>query len=203
MSTPVVGVTGPIGAGKTTFSKFLTEQGGRHLDADKMAHELMMPGHEAYDSVVDEFGTYITDEEGYIDPRLLGEEVFSNPDKLKRLESIIHPLVYKKIKQIVSKPRESFYVIDAPLLFEAQVDRLCHWTICVTAPEAVVNKRVRLSDSELERRRKRQLSGQEKAERADEIVDNSGSLSHLQRKAEEVARKLQPGGELFDAAESG
>ncbi len=201
MSTPVIGVTGSIGSGKTTFSKFLAEQGGRHLDADKMAHELMLPGHDAYEAVLDEFGTYITDEEGYINPSLLADEVFSDSKKLKRLEDIIHPLVFEKIKQIVSRPRESFYVVDAPLLFEAGVDRLCHWIVCVTASEEVVNRRVRIPEAELDRRRRRQLSAEEKCERADEIVDNSGSLDHLQLKAEEVAHKLQPGGELFEAAE--
>ena len=143
MSTPVIGITGSIGTGKSTFANYLAELGGEHLDADLIAKDLMRPGHEGYEPVVEEFGTYITDESGYIRPEVLAEEVFSDREKLDRLESIIHPIVKDKIRCRVSKPQKSFYIIDAPLLFEVEMEDLCDWIVVVTAPEEKVKKRLR------------------------------------------------------------
>ncbi len=194
MATPVVGVTGTIGVGKSTFSKFLAEEGGEHLDADVIARDLMQPGHAGYEPVIEEFGTYITDEEGYINPRIMAEEVFSDVDKLRRLENIIHPLVHDYIKRKVSSPKKSFYVIDAPLLFEANIEDLCHWVICITAPNEIVEERVdpaAFDKEEVRRRRDMQLSKEKKKKRADQVIDNRGSIKHLRRKAREVALEVQ------------
>lgn len=194
MPTPVVGVTGSIGTGKSTFAEFLSGEDGQHLDADDIAKDLMRPGHEGYEPVVEEFGKVIIDEDGYLRPDKLAEEVFSNPEKLSKLESILHPLVIDELAEEIEKGESSFYVVEAPLLFESGADDLCDWVVTVTAPEAVVNKRLKerpFSDEDIKRRRDRQLPQSEKAQRADETVENNGSLEDLKQKAHELRKRVE------------
>lgn len=193
MGTPVVGVTGTIGTGKSTLCEFLAEHGGEHLDADQIAKRLMIPGHAGYEPVIDAFGTGITDEQGYIQADRLAREVFSDPEKLKRLEHILHPLVKERIEKRISASRKSFYIIDAPLLFEASVDELCDWVVVVAADPNVVKQRIQdrgLTQRQLEQRRSRQMSQDEKIRQADEIIYNNGTLDELRQKAEDLARRI-------------
>ncbi|MFB6347620.1 MAG: dephospho-CoA kinase [bacterium] len=193
MSTPVIGVTGTIGTGKSTFAETLTSQQGTHLDADDIAKDLMRPGHEGYDPVVEEFGKSILDEDGFLRPDKLAEEVFSDTDKLSKLESILHPLVIDKLAEKIEQSDSSFYVIEAPLLFESGADELCDWVVTVTAPEEIVNRRLKdrpLSDEDIKRRRERQLDQSEKARRADQVIDNRGSLNDLKEQARQLEQKI-------------
>lgn len=193
MGTPAIGVTGSIGTGKSTFCRFLAEGGGEHLDADAIAKELMKPGHKGYDSVIDAFGTFITDEKGRIQPDVLAEQVFTDREKLDTLEGILHPLVIERIQGRIAEARHNFYVIDAPLLFEAGVDRLCDWVVVVTAPEEDVAERLEvrgMSPEQIERRRSRQLPEEEKIERADEVVQNDGDLDDLKEKASQLRDRV-------------
>lgn len=194
MTTPVVGVTGSIGTGKSTFAEYLTGEDGRHLDADDIAKTLMRPGHEGYEPVVEEFGKKIIDEDGYLRPDKLAEEVFSDEEKLSKLESILHPLVIDKLAEEIESGDSSFYVVEAPLLFESGADELCDWVVTVTAPESVVNSRLKdrpLSDEDIKRRRARQLPQSEKAERADEVIENEGSLEDLKTKAHKLRKRIE------------
>lgn len=194
MSTPVIGVTGTIGTGKSSFAKLLAEDGGKHLDADDIAKNLMRPGHAGYEPVLEEFGKSIIDEDGFLVPEKLAEEVFSDPERLETLESILHPLVKEELANKIDQGDSSFYVIEAPLLFESGADELCDWVITVSAPEDVVTNRLNdrpLSDEDIKRRRERQLPQSEKAERADEVVDNSGSLEDLKQRAREVRKQVE------------
>ena len=194
MVTQVIGVTGSIGSGKSTFSRFLAAGGGAHLDADKIARDLIVYGQEGYAPVVDEFGTDILDEKGYIQPGKLADEVFSDKQKLRRLEEILHPLVEKEVKKAISKPKREFYVIDAPLLFEAEFDKLCDWVVVVTAPCEVVEKRLKKDSLPLEdvkRRRRMQMAVEEKIKRADQVVDNSGTEAKLKEKAVQLLKRIK------------
>lgn len=193
MGTPVIGVTGAMGVGKTTFCRYLAEDGGEHLDADTIAKKLMVPGHAAYQPVVEAFGTYITDEQGYIQPDRLAEEVFGDPQQLERLESILHPLVVDRIREKVSQSRKSFYVVDAPLLFEVGLDQLCDWVVVVTAPEDLVHDRMEdrgFTREQIDERRAQQMSEEEKIRRADEVISNRGNQEELKQKARELRERI-------------
>jgi dephospho-CoA kinase len=193
-TTPVIGVTGSIGTGKSTFAEFLTSGEGEYFDADEIAKNLMRPGHEAHEQVVEEFGKSIIDEDGYIQPDKLAEVVFSDREKLNKLESILHPLVLKKISNDIDRKDSSFYVIEAPLLFESGADELCDWIVVVTADEDVVETRLEdraLTVEDIERRRDRQLPESEKIERADEFVENNSSLDKLKSKARDLLDRIR------------
>jgi len=193
MGTPAVGVTGSIGTGKSTFCDFLAKEGGKHLNADNIAKDLMKPGHAGYDPVIDEFGTKITDEKGYVQPNRLAEEVFTDAEKLETLEGILHPLVARRIQRTIGEARHSFYVIDAPLLFEAGMDDICDWVVVVTAPDDVVNKRLKargMTSEEIKQRRSRQMPEPEKMERADDVIHNDGALDELEQKADDLRSRI-------------
>jgi len=193
MKSPVIGVTGTIGTGKTTFAQFLAQGNGRHLDADELAKDLMKPGNPAHDPVVRKFGEEITNSEGEINFRKLGELVFSDRQQLDDLESILHPLVIDFVKNVISKDDDEYYVVEAPLLFEAGMDELCDWVVVVTAPETDVNDRVRergMELPEIKKRRQRQLSESEKVSRADIVVQNHGSIDELETRADEIKQNI-------------
>lgn len=194
MSTPVVGVTGTIGTGKSTFARFLTEDEGTCIDADQVAKDLMRPGYPAHEEVVEEFGKEIIDEDGYLQPDKLAEVVFGDEEKLETLESILHPLVIEEMADRIEQADSSFYVLEVPLLFESGSDELCDWVVVVTAPEDRVNERLEERDmdpEDVERRRSRQLSEDEKIRRADEVVENDGSPEELRERARSLARRIR------------
>lgn len=194
MSTPVIGVTGTIGTGKSTFARFLTEGGGIHIDADQVAKNLMRPGHRAHEQVVEEFGKAIIDEDGYLQPDKLAEVVFEDEEELERLESILHPLVVEEMAERIGSTDSSFYVLEVPLLFESGSDELCDWVVVVTAPEQKVNERLEERDMDprdIDRRRARQLPEAEKILLADEVVENDGSLEDLRRRAEALVKRIE------------
>ncbi|MFB6355759.1 MAG: dephospho-CoA kinase, partial [bacterium] len=98
------------------------------------------------------------------------------------------------IQDVVSQSRKSFYVIDAPLLFEAGVDTLCDWTVVITATEESVEKRMEVrgfSSDQIERRRKRQMSEQEKIKRADQVIENNEDLDDLRSEAMELYERIE------------
>lgn len=194
MSTTVIGITGSIGTGKSTFTKYLTRGEGEHLDADQIAKNLMRPGHDAHDAVVEEFGKKIIDEDGFIRPGKLADVVFTDQNKLERLESILHPLVLDKISEKINEKDSSFYAIEAPLLFESGADELCDWIIVVTAPEDKVSERLTdrpLDREEIERRRSRQLPQEEKIQKADEVIKNNGTEEELKEKARQLLKRIR------------
>ncbi|MFP4686589.1 MAG: dephospho-CoA kinase [bacterium] len=193
MGTPVIGVTGSIGSGKTTFGSFLAGEEGRHINADLIARKLLKIGNPAYRPVIEEFGTSIIDENGHIEPRKLASRVFSDREKLKKLEAIVHPLVREEVEKIIERADSNFYVIDVPLLFEAGFDKICDYVVVVTASPAVVEKRLAaegISAGEITRRRQHQWPQQKKADRADLIVENNGSVEELKKAANRLREKV-------------
>lgn len=194
MSTPVIGITGTIGTGKSTFAELLTQEEGEHIDADTIAKDLMRPGHEAHQEVVEEFGKSIIDKDGFIQPDKLAEVVFTDEDKLETLESILHPLVLDTIAERIEEKDKSFYAIEAPLLFESGADKLCDWVVVVTAPDDLVDERLKdrpLSQEDVNRRRERQMPESEKIERADQVIENDGTLEDLSEKAERLLQRIR------------
>ncbi len=134
----VVGITGGIGAGKSKVMEYLNRKENTFiLETDKLAHELMNPGHFAYKKIIDEFSENILDENMKIDRKILGKIVLENNEKLKTLNSIIHPAVKEYIKKDILKKAElgyDFYFIEAALLIQDGYREICDsiWYISAT-----------------------------------------------------------------------
>ena len=198
-----IGVTGAIGGGKSLFARLLaealerlTERKVRRLDADLIARGLI----EARDPddapgpilrrILDSFGEDLLLPNGTLNRPLLAERAFASDEKATRLNAIVHPAVRREIERLTTTP-ETFFILDVPLLFESGGDRICDLTIVVTAPREERRRRAaRFAD--FAAREARQWPEEKKAAAAGEVVDNSGSVEELGRKATEIAKKLVP-----------
>lgn len=195
----VIGLTGNIGTGKSTVLAYLAELGARVIDADKIAHEVMLPGGPAYEAVLAAFGPGILADDGHIDRARLGAIVFADPQALARLESIVHPAVFARTQELVAAAKEPIVVIEAIKLLESGMARcMCDAVWVVTARPAVALARLiaqrGMDEAEALRRLDNQTPEAEKVTHADVVIDNSGSLEETRRQVkaawQQVMRSL-------------
>lgn len=194
----VVGLTGNIGTGKSTVLSYLATKGVHILDADKIAHETMLPGGEAYQPVVDTFGTRcnIVAPDGQINRKALGAIVFADSDALAQLEAIVHPAVFARTQQQIAKCERSVVILEAiKLLDGGKVVKLCDEIWVVTTERDVQSKRLQetrsLTEEEIQQRLDAQSSQSEKVKQADRVIENSGTLADLHKRLDEIWSELQ------------
>ncbi len=189
----VIGLTGGIGSGKSTVSRFMAELGAVILDADRVGHEALKPDTEVWREVVAAFGRQILTPGGDIDRARLGELVFSNPESLSRLNRIMHPRIYDMVKTQLEGYRQQgvdVVVLEAPLLVEAGWTSLVDEVWVTVASEATVlgrlKERMGLSESESLARIRSQLSSVERIKHADVVIDTDCSLDELKARVGEL-----------------
>lgn len=194
----VIGLTGGIGSGKSTVAQFLGELGAAILDVDKVGHEALKPGGEAWERVVSAFGKSILTVSGDIDRAKLGKLVFDNHKARMRLNHITHPIIYNMVNARLEEFRRQgvkVAVLEIPLLLETgltdQVDEI--WV--VVAPEAAVldrlSARTGYSEEAARARIRTQLSNEERIKHADVVIDTDGSLDELKARVAVLWYKLQ------------
>jgi len=193
----VIGLTGGIGSGKSTVSRFLAELGVVILDADKVGHEAFKPESEVWQEVVAAFGRQILTPSGDIDRKKLGEIVFSNDEALARLNQIMHPRMYDMVKaQLEEYQRQEVdvVVLEAPLLIEAGWTSLVDEVWVTVASESTVLRRLKeqvgLSRQEALARIRSQLSSEERVKQADVVINNDGDLDELRAKVDKLWQGL-------------
>ncbi len=195
----VIGVTGIIGSGKSTFSRFLGELGAYVIDTDQVARELMEKSETVRQKIVQTFGTESYTPEGKLNRAKIAAVVFQNPEALRRLNAIVHPeviqAVHEKIRQLVRGNFQGILVIDAPLIFETGLSSIMDATVVVAASEKTCIRRVRtrsgLSEEEVRARLKNQWPLEEKIQRADVVVWNEGTPEELKKQAVALFEKFQ------------
>lgn len=143
----IIGITGGIGSGKSTVLKLLREKYQAYIvEADKVAHELMEPGQEAYEKIKETFPETIFNADGRINRTTLGNLVFQNPDWLNRLNGIVHPAVKTWILNEIGQQKQNhictLFVIEAALLIEDGYTEICDEIWYVYAEESVRVKRL-------------------------------------------------------------
>lgn len=183
-----IGLTGGIGSGKSTVAAIFREAGIPVLDADRIVHDVYAPGTAAHSAIVRDFGDKILGSDGTIDRKILGVQIFHNPDKRMRLERITHPEVEKKMREFVEtcrKRRRSLCIIEAALIFEKNRGDLFDKVITVWAEKDSrverLMKRDGLSAEEILSRIDAQLPLEEKVKMGDFAIDNSGSLEDTRK----------------------
>src|SRR5262249_50408257 len=123
MARPVIGLTGGIGSGKSTVAAMLAELGADVIDTDKVGHDVYRPGTEGFRQVTQAFGRDILAADGTIDRRALAARVFADPDALRRLNTIVHPLIGLAVRdwlqRVQAGPKTTPIVVEAPVLMEA------------------------------------------------------------------------------------
>ena len=182
-----IAVTGPFASGKSTFVGMLGELGAHTASADEIVHDLLRHNESAISDVSERFGEEVLGERG-IDRKALGRVVFGDPGKLEELEGILHPLVHDETDRQMSFCCCEVFAVEIPLLFEAgRGDDFDH-TVAVVVPEE--RQREWASGRGVDERtlraiEARQLPPEEKARRADVVVENDGGLDRLKERAEE------------------
>lgn len=193
---PFVGLTGGLGAGKSTALQALARLGAATLSTDAVVHELYGTV-ELRDAVVRRWGDAVAPD-GVVDRNAVADRVFASASEREWLESQIWPLVGARVKAWLDEvgardPAPAAAVVETPLLFEAGMDGIYDATIAVVAGEAVRARRAgargHVGTGE---RAARHLSQDEKARRATFTVDNAGSVEHLERELSSVLARLKP-----------
>jgi dephospho-CoA kinase len=190
-----IGLTGGIASGKSTVAAMLRERGFAVLDADSLAHKLIEPGQAAYAEVLREFGPSILDANGGVDRGKLGAIVFTDHEKLERLNGIVHPRVKAEILRQFeewSRNGKPAAFVEAALLVEAgYVKELDGLVVAWSRPEQQVARlRERgLSEEEARKRIAAQLPVEEKLKLATEKIDCSGPLEETRRQVGLLAEK--------------
>jgi len=194
----VIGLTGGIGSGKSTVSRFLAELGAVILNADEVGHKAFKPDTEIWRKVVAAFGRQILTPDGNIDRKKLGDIVFGNPESLSRLNQIMHPRMYALVKAQLEEYRRQgmrVVVLEAPLLLEAGWTSLVDEVWVTTSPEATVLKRLEertgLSQAESLTRIRSQLPSAERVRHADVVINTDCDLDELKSKVKELWQRLE------------
>lgn len=193
----IIGITGGIGSGKSIVSRMIRERGFPVIDLDELAHEIIEPGKPAYDQIIARFGKDILDPDRRIERRRLGAVVFSDTGARKDLEAITHPeisrLLLEKIERYRSAGIELLF-LEIPLLFETGMDSWIRPVIAVKCPVGVCLQRLGDRDgfsvSESQARMNAQMDPEEKARRADFVIDNSSSLDETRARVEKILNEL-------------
>lgn len=188
----VIGLTGRIGSGKSTVSKYLGELGAVVIDADKVTHEVLSPGHEIGRNVIAEFGQGILTPDGEIDRKKLGEIVFNNPEALERLTEIMHPPMYEIVKNRIEEHRRrgiKVVILEVIALIEANWTPLTDEIWVTIASEDTVIKRIKeqrgMSEEQILSRIRSQLTTEEWIKHADIVIENNGDFNELKTKLDE------------------
>jgi dephospho-CoA kinase len=191
----VIGLTGNIATGKSTVGRMLAERGAEHIDADRLAHQVMAQGTGAWEQIVRAFGREVLRPDGEIDRARLGAIVFSDDDALARLERIVHPPVIERTQALIERSSAPVVVVEAIKLIESgMVARLCDALWVVTAPRPVQIDRLvenrDLSRAEAAARVDVQPPQQAKVAQADVVIDNGGTLEETRRQVTEAWHAL-------------
>ncbi len=192
----IIGLTGGIGSGKSAAAKILKELGLKVIDLDQITHELMRPGELGYIEIKKEFGEKYIDTKGAIDRKLLREEIFSSSDLKKRIESILHPIIFEECnKQLNILKHEKYIVLVIPLLFETKnyislIDESLLIDCDLETQIERVIKRDNVSKALANRIIKNQMNRQEKQSLADKVILNDGNINHLKTQLNIYYKKL-------------
>jgi dephospho-CoA kinase len=192
----LVGLTGGIGSGKSTVADLFAALGVRIIDTDLISHQLTQTGGAAVPAIRDTFGAHLINAQGALDRSRMRELVFANPEEKKRLEAILHPLIYSQSRdQAASASAAPYTIIVVPLLFES--GRYTEWlqrVITVDCPEeaqiARTTQRSRLDEAAVRAIMAQQLDREARLTLADEVILNSGSLDDLKTQVVGIHRRL-------------
>ena len=188
----ILGITGSIGSGKTTITKMFSKYYYNRIDADEIGHELLK-SNEIKNKIIKEFGKEILGKKGSIDRKKLGNIVFNDKNKLKKLNSIMHPMIINEIKNQIKKIQEKCgndakIIVDAPLLLETSLKDYVDMIVVVKSDKNKIIKRLnkRFPREKIERILNAQMPLERKLRHADIVIDNRGDLKNLEKQIKKI-----------------
>lgn len=185
-----IGLTGGIASGKTTVAGMFAVLGVPVIDTDLLAREVVAPGTPGLAAVLDAFGPELRRADGSLDRRGLRTLAFASPERRRRLEAILHPLIITAMEAASRTAGGPYQVLVVPLLFESGLDRRVDRTLVVDCPEAIQRDRLRQRDDEtdegIERLLRAQMDRQSRLARADDIVRNRGQIEDTRQQVADL-----------------
>jgi len=197
----IIGITGSIGMGKSTAAKMLCDMGVPVYDSDATVHDLLARDRKAVSAVGKKFPEAVkTNEFGefYIDRQILGKSVFTDNQKKKMLEKILHPMVLEESNffiELMKKKNHQIIALDIPLLFETGWEKCVDVTLCVSASPEIQRRRVlerpNMTSEKFDRIVSWQLPDTEKRKRADYVVDTGKDFDDIRKQLMQIVNKLR------------
>lgn len=188
----VIGITGSSGAGKSTICEILEiKYNVKVLNADKIARRLSKKGTNYTNDIVEKFGNNILDEDGELKRGRLAEIIYNDAEKRKELNNCTFKYIREEIEKEI-KDDDTIYIIDAPLLFECELDKICDKIIGVISRKELQLDRIVARDNIDYESAEKRLQAQEENEfyiqRCDRIIENNNDFAHIAQEVEELAK---------------
>jgi len=195
----IVGLTGGIASGKSTIADMFKREGAYIIDIDMISRDVVKPGKPAWQDVVHIFGKEVLNEDQTLNRKKVGDIVFSDAEKRKKLEEIIHPKItaetLMKINEIAKKDNQAIVIIDIPLLIETDKQDTVNKVVLVyTSPQGQIERLVKRDGLSLEDAHKRlasQMPIENKKKYAHYIINNEEPLKEIQKRVKEIFRELK------------
>ncbi len=193
----VIGLTGNIATGKSVVRRMLEHLGAYTIDADALTHRTYAKGAPGYQEVIDKFGKWLLNKDGEIDRKKLGNLVFTDPEAMRQLEAIVHPLVRQASEILTKRASQPVVVIEAIKLLEGDLRKVCDSIWVTNAPEEVqverlIRKRGMNREHALERIHM-QSAQSAKVAVANIVITNTGSYDDLWKQVSEAWKEIVPG----------
>lgn len=186
----VVGLTGGIGSGKSTATRSFSTLGINIIDADVIARDVVSVGSQALTEIANHFGPDVLLADGNLDRNKVRDIIFSDPQAKKWLESLLHPKIRKKILDEIELSHSIYTIVSAPLLIETGLDQIVDRVLVVDIPEAIQIERTalrdKISNKQVETIILSQVNRETRLQRADDIIDNSGSVEETKAQVEKL-----------------
>jgi len=191
----LIGLTGTFGSGKSTVRSLFHRWGARVIDADPLAHEALRKGCEPYRNIFKAFGKATMGRNGALDRKKLARIVFSNSAKRKKLERIIHPYVFRRIREKLATIKNGIVVIEVPLLFETGFNRQVDRTVVVHSSKRQILSRLsqkrRLEKNDIKARMAAQMPLPEKIKQSDFVINNTNGFGQTARQAKRIWAEIK------------
>lgn len=194
--TKKIGLTGVMGAGKSSVIHLLKKKHIAVLDCDEINRELLKKGNLGYEAIVDAFSTALLNQDGFLDTKKMSDLIFSDKEKKLQAEALLHPLIQKEIERYCEGCSDKIVVVEVPLLFEVHWEAFFDEVWVVACEQQLLLERLsqyrKIDRNEALRRMKHQLSQAEKCAKADVILYNNSSMEILnQQLLQELERILE------------
>lgn len=194
----VIGLTGQTGAGKSTVSAYLRENGIAVIDADKTARDVVETGSACIADIALEFGCEYINMDGTLNRKKMAKTVFTEKEKLKKLNALMFPYIIERIQDEIKQLRqkgEPIIVLDAPTLFESGADKDCDYVVSVTADPALRMQRIVRRDNLTQEEAMQRISAQHDEEyyksRSWKVLENNGSVDELKNQTSALLSRLE------------
>lgn len=193
----IVGLTGGIGSGKSAAANRFRHHGVNVVDADQAARVVVEPGRPALAEIASHFGNHVIQPDGHLDRAALRKLVFDSPEERQWLEQLLHPLIRQEIVQALAASAQThtapYAILESPLLIESGQSELVQRVCVVDIPEILQLERASARDGnspeQIRKIMDAQLSRAERCAKADDILDNGGSLAALERQVDDLHQR--------------